>query len=185
MREESGADDGSAAAAQPVVGERRRGYAADSVVATTPIDERGEERPGLRAGREGAYHDEAGDEARTFMDALRALETDGDVDSIVALYADDADVSNPTDAAPHRGARGARAFWSAYGAAFARVESRFRDVVQSGDTAFLEWRSEGETAAGVRFAYDGVSVLEFDGGGKIRRFRAYFDPAKLTSRPGA
>jgi len=118
--------------------------------------------------------------AQRFIDALYRLENDGDLDAIAALYGDDAEVSNPTDTTPHRGRDGAREFWSKYRASFERVHSEFRNVVESGDAALLEWRSDGRTAAGEDFSYDGVSVIEFDGD-SIRRFRAYFDPHALSA----
>ena len=116
--------------------------------------------------------------AQRFVEALYRLENQGDVDSIASLFGDAAEVSNPTDDEPHRGREGARAFWSKYRQSFDRIHSEFRNIVESDDAALLEWRSEGRTAAGDDFAYDGVSVLEFEGG-TIRRFRAYFDPRAL------
>jgi limonene-1,2-epoxide hydrolase len=118
--------------------------------------------------------------AETFIAALHRLEEAGDVDAIVRLYAAGAEVSNATDASAHVGRDGARAFWSKYRAAFERVHSEFRNVVESESAALLEWRSDGRTAAGQDFSYDGVSVLEFSGG-RIVRFRAYFDPHALTT----
>jgi len=120
--------------------------------------------------------------AQRFVEALYRLEYKGDTDSIASLFADDAEVSNPTDDEPHRGREGARAFWSKYRQSFDHVHSAFRNIVEADDAALLEWSSEGRTAAGDDFAYDGVSVLEFERG-EIRRFRAYFDPRALG--PGA
>ena len=116
--------------------------------------------------------------AQRFVEALYRLENGGHVDPIAALFAGDAEVSNPTDDEPHRGREGARTFWSKYRQSFEWVRSEFRNIVESDDAALLEWRSEGRTATGDDFAYDGVSVLEFEGGA-IRRFRAYFDPRAL------
>jgi ketosteroid isomerase-like protein len=118
--------------------------------------------------------------AQRFIGALYRLENDGDVDTIAGLYGDAAEVSNPTDTKPHRGRDGAREFWSKYRESFEHVHSEFRNVVESDDTALLEWRSDGRTAAGEDFSYDGVSVIEFDGD-SIRRFRAYFDPHALSA----
>ena len=42
----------------------------------------------------------------------------------------------------------------------------------------LEWTSRGRLAHGTEFAYDGVSVVEYEDG-EVRRFRAYFDPTAL------
>ena len=118
--------------------------------------------------------------AERFIAALHRLEDANDLDTIAALYDDEAEVSNPTDTQPHVGRDGARTFWGKYRDAFERVHSEFRNIVESERAALLEWRSDGRTAAGQDFSYDGVSVLEFDGD-RIVRFRAYFDPHALTT----
>lgn len=127
---------------------------------------------------------EGNTKAQRFINALYRLENDGEVDAIAGLHGDDAEVSNPTDAKPHRGRDGAREFWSKYRESFERVHSEFRNVVESDDAALLEWRSDGRTATGEEFSYDGVSVIEFDGSA-IRRFRAYFDPHALSPSGGS
>ena len=121
-----------------------------------------------------------GRKAERFIEALRRLEEGGDLEAMVPLYADGARLSNPTDERPHEGPDGARRFWGAYRAAFADVHSEFRNVVETDDVAILEWRSRGRTADGGDFEYDGVSVVEF-ADGRIRRFRAYFDPNELRA----
>ena len=118
--------------------------------------------------------------AERFIAALHALEDANDVEALAALYDDEAEVSNPTDARPHVGRDGARTFWGKYRDAFEHVHSEFRNIVESESAALLEWRSDGRTAAGQDFSYDGVSVLEF-AGERIVRFRAYFDPHALTT----
>jgi ketosteroid isomerase-like protein len=121
--------------------------------------------------------------AEQFISALREVEDAGSVDAIVALYADDARTSNPTDREPHGGVEGARRFWEAYRDSFARIHSRFHSILESEEKAMLEWTSDCETAAGVKTSYDGVSVFETRGG-KIARFTAYFDPAELDASRG-
>ncbi len=54
----------------------------------------------------------------------------------------------------------------------------FRNVFATEEGAALEWTTEG-TSNGNTVTYDGVSILEIDGG-KVRRFMAYFDPLALT-----
>ena len=118
--------------------------------------------------------------ADEFIAALREVEDAGTVDAIAALYADDAQTTNPVQPEPVTGVDGARTFWDAYRKSFRHVHSRFRAILESEDTAMLEWTSDCETAAGVRTSYDGVSVFETRDG-KITRFTAYFDPAELTA----
>lgn len=117
--------------------------------------------------------------AQNFIDALRAIEEHRDFSPMLALYADDCETSNPSDRRPHRGRDGAERFWHAYRAAFKDVHSDFRAVVEGDDKAILEWTSRGRNAHGEDFEYDGVSVVELEDG-KIRRFRAYFDPADIA-----
>lgn len=116
----------------------------------------------------------------TFIAALHRLEEQNDTEGMVSLFADDAELSGPTDAEPHRGREGARRYWQAYRASFAEVHSEFRNVVADDGVAILEWTSRGRGAGGAPFEYDGVSVVEFEDG-RIRRFRAYFDPSYLQA----
>jgi len=120
----------------------------------------------------------AASHADEFIAALRRLEEHNDVEAIVSLFADDAEVSSLTDAVPHHGREGARRYWEAYRDSFEEVRSEFRNVVSGGDIVVLEWTSRGRGVEGRAFEYDGVSVVEFRDG-KVRRFRAYFDPAEL------
>jgi ketosteroid isomerase-like protein/rubrerythrin len=117
-------------------------------------------------------------DAIRFMAALRALEENRDVEGIAALFDADAEVSNPTDAEPHRGRDGARRFWETYRGTFDEIRSDFSRVVTQGDTAMLEWTSRGRTTGGTTVEYSGVSVLDLRDG-KVRRFRAYFDAGRL------
>jgi ketosteroid isomerase-like protein len=114
-----------------------------------------------------------------FIDALAALERDGDADAIGELFADGASISNPMVRHDGEGAPGARAFWRSYRSAFDDVRSEFRNVVEEGDTAMLEWTSEGRID-GKPVRYGGVSVLEHGEGG-IVAFRAYFNAPSLSS----
>lgn len=121
--------------------------------------------------------------ADTFVQALDLLERKGDAGPIAALFAPDASISNPIVKHEGEGPGGAKAFWTAYRAAFETIRSEFRNVVEDERVAILEWVSEGSAKDGpVR--YGGVSVIEFGpgdagGGEAIIAFRAYFDPAGI------
>ena len=119
--------------------------------------------------------------AQRFVEALRRLEGERNVDEIASLFGGDAEVENPTHRTPVRGRHGAREFWQHYIETFEEVESSFRNVAESGDVAMLEWTTRGRAVGGERFEYSGVSVVEYDGD-VIRRFRAYFDPAELGAQ---
>ena len=120
--------------------------------------------------------------AQEFVAALRRVEEEGEVEAMAALYADEAQLLNPTERTPHVGPDGARRFWEAYRKSFQTIRSRFHAVLESEGRIMLEWTSECRTAAGVDTSYDGVSVVETRDG-RIARFSAYFDPAQLTAHP--
>ncbi|WP_076072816.1 nuclear transport factor 2 family protein [Sphingomonas montana] len=114
-------------------------------------------------------------DAQTFIDALRTLEEGSDAGPIAALFADDAEISNPL--VEHGGKDGAAAFWTAYRGTFDTIRSEFRNVVQGDKIALLEWVSEGQVD-GKDVRYGGVSVLELSED-TIAAFRTYFDPSQI------
>jgi ketosteroid isomerase-like protein len=116
-------------------------------------------------------------DADTFIDALRTLEDDGNVDPLVALYAEDS-VSTNLAGAQLTGPDGAREFWTADRSLFTSVHSEFRHTVTDGAVAMLEWTRTGEGRSGDSVDLDGVSVIEFTDG-KITRFAGYIDPSAL------
>lgn len=120
----------------------------------------------------------AADLAKKFIEALGRLEAERDLETISSLFGDDAEIGNVVIADNKTGAVGAREFWQHYRDNFGEIKSIFRNQIVTDKTAALEWQSEGTSADGKRFSYEGVSVLEFDGD-KISRFHAYFDPNKL------
>ena len=116
--------------------------------------------------------------AQAFVAALRRVEDEGDVEAMAALYGEDAVLASPTEHVTHVGPEGARRFWTAYRHSFQTVRSRFHSVLESDRRIMLEWTSECRTAAGVDTTYAGVSTIETREG-RIVRFTAYFDPARL------
>ena len=116
--------------------------------------------------------------ARRFIDALHHLEDSRNPDTLVGMFADGAELNNPTAETPLAGGGGAREFWQVYRDTFGEIHSDFHHVLEKDDAAMLEWTSRGSAAHGGTIEYDGVTVLEFDGD-KVKRFRAYFDPHAL------
>jgi ketosteroid isomerase-like protein len=117
----------------------------------------------------------AAETARKFIDALHKLEADRDLETIAGLFDESAEVSNVlTEDRP----MDARQFWQHYRDNFGEIKSTFRNEIITENRAALEWTSEGSSADGNEFKYDGVSILEIDGE-KITRFQAYFDPNNL------
>ncbi len=116
--------------------------------------------------------------ANSFVEALRKLEEDRDVEALVEIHTEDCEVGNVSVPETFRGHDGLREFWTEYRKTFGEMKSTFRNVFATGDGAALEWTTEG-TSNGDAVSYDGVSILEIEGG-KVRRFMAYFDTRRLT-----
>lgn len=120
--------------------------------------------------------------AQQFADALQCLEQDREVEKFVGeVFADDVELHRPQQGQAMQGSQGAQEFWQQYLAQFDTVRSTFSRVVDSGDLGVLEWSSEGQRASGDSsggdISYAGVSILDFDGEGRVRRFATYFDTA--------
>lgn len=113
--------------------------------------------------------------AKQFIDALYKLEFDRDLETIVGLFSEDAEIGNVVTEDENISASD---FWQKYRDNFDTVKSVFRNEIVAGDATALEWTTTGTTKSGGEFEYDGVSILETEGG-KITRFHAYFDPNKL------
>jgi ketosteroid isomerase-like protein len=116
--------------------------------------------------------------ARRFVDALARLEEHGEVEPLLALFSEDARVSNVASRRTFHGREGARQFWREYKGMLRQVKSTFRNLIESGDRVALEWESRGTAHNGAAVDYEGVSILEWDGE-HISRFYAYFDPRVL------
>jgi limonene-1,2-epoxide hydrolase len=116
--------------------------------------------------------------ADDFVKALRKLEEDRNVEPLVELHTEDCEVGNVSVSGTFRGHEGLREFWTSYRSTFGEMKSEFRNVFATEDGAALEWTTEG-TSNDDAVSYDGVSILEVEGG-KVRRFMAYFDTRDLT-----
>jgi steroid delta-isomerase-like uncharacterized protein len=116
--------------------------------------------------------------ADDFVEALRKLEEDRDVDGLVAIHTKDCEVGNVSVSETCRGHEGLREFWTEYRKTFDEMKSTFRNVFATEEGVALEWTTEG-TSNGEAVSYEGVSILEVEGG-KVRRFMAYFDTRDLT-----
>lgn len=112
--------------------------------------------------------------AEKFIEALKKLENDHDLETIVSLHSEDCKIGNVvTDKSSD-----AKKFWETYRKSFDKVSSSFKNKIFDEGHAALEWTTKGTTSDGNDFEYEGVSILEIEDG-KIKRFFAYFDPAEL------
>ncbi len=116
--------------------------------------------------------------ADDFIEALRKLEEDREVEALVEIHTEDCEVGNVSVPETFKGHDGLREFWTEYRKTFGEMRSTFRNVFATGEGAALEWTTEG-TSNGDAVSYDGVSILEIEGG-KVGRFMAYFDTRRLT-----
>ena len=127
--------------------------------------------------------------AEQFMDALHHLEETNETDKIVSQFADEPELLAIVSKRTHTGREGAEAFWREYMKPFTKIHSEFTHVAADGRLAVLEWRGVGKlkaTGGGQErdIGYEGCSLLEFDGGGRVKRFRTYYDSAAfLTVEP--
>jgi ketosteroid isomerase-like protein len=112
------------------------------------------------------------------MEALAGLEERGEVEPLVALFSEEAEVGNVATRRTFQGREGARRFWREYKGMLGQVRSTYRNVVVSGPVVVLEWRTEGTAHNGAAVHYEGVSVVEWEGE-EVVRFRAYFDAREL------
>ena len=126
------------------------------------------------------------DRAQAFADQLNKLEADGDVDRFVGeVFAAEVELVRPESHQQLSGHDGARTFWTQYLAHFDSIRSEFSRVVDSDDLGVLEWRSTGRLRTGADIAYSGVSVLDLDGEGRVRRFATYYDTTPFHAAPVA
>ena len=117
--------------------------------------------------------------AEKFIEALGRLEAERALETISGLFAEESEIGNVVSPEKFHGAEGAREFWGAkYRDTFGEVRSTFRNVFAAGERAALEWTTEGTAQDGTPLRYDGVSLLEMEGG-RITRFCAYFDAGAL------
>jgi ketosteroid isomerase-like protein len=119
--------------------------------------------------------------ANRFIEALRKLEEDRDVETLVEVHTDDCDVGNFAVPRTFSGHDGLREFWKSYRDTLGEMRSESRNVfADDAGHAALEWNTSGR-ANGKDVSYDGVSLLEIEDG-KVSRFRAYFEPRTVSSQ---
>jgi len=112
---------------------------------------------------------------RELYDRYPELVTKGDVDAIVALYAEDATIEDPIGSPLHRGIDAVRAFYEGSVKAGGVAMKRTGPVRVAGREAatplVVKIGPEGSQQA-----IDIISVMTFDDAGKITSMRAYWSP---------
>ncbi len=118
-----------------------------------------------------------------FRDALRALETSGEIEAMVSLFSPDAVLTSPLLPEPAHGADGARAYWNAHRAAAQAVTTDITHATDASGSATLEWTSRGQRE-GADLSWKGVTVFQHHHG-RITRLQSFFDPAPLHAAADA
>ncbi len=119
-------------------------------------------------------------DTRKFIDALRKVEEQANVEPMVQLFADDARIWNPELQQPLIGHDGARRFWRNYRDTFATVHSEFHSIIEGKGKSALEWETTGTLEANREpVHYRGLSIIDWSDD-RIVRFAAYFDPRALA-----
>jgi limonene-1,2-epoxide hydrolase len=117
----------------------------------------------------------------SFIAALGRPEASHEVEALVSTFAEDCKLGNAATPRRFNGREGAREFWRQYRDTFGEMKSTFRNVITTENRAALEWATEGTIHAGSMVSYEGVSILELEGGA-IKRFHAYFDSKELSGQ---
>lgn len=122
---------------------------------------------------------EASNLTERFMQALQTTEQTGDVEPLVALFAEKSSLKNLTTQT-WTGQDGAREFWTAYLSNFDSIRSEFTHHLEAAATGIMEWTATGQLKGGAGLAYQGVSIIEIDGD-KVSAFRTYYDSAAFVN----
>jgi ketosteroid isomerase-like protein len=72
------------------------------------------------------------------MHTLQEAEETGDIESLVTLFSEDAELMNLAMLEPLKGKEGAHRFWDKYLSVFDSIHSEFTNVVENNDTSVLE-----------------------------------------------
>ena len=113
--------------------------------------------------------------AEKFMNALQTTEKENQVDALVELFSDGAELTRLTHKT-YEGKEEATRFWQEYLEPFDTVSTEFFKVTEDDETVVLEWESKGKLANGHDIDYQGVSSFDTEGG-EVVRFRTYYDSA--------
>jgi len=119
--------------------------------------------------------------AYRFIQALSALEEDGEVEPIISTFAESCEIGTPVIPGKLHGKEQAREFWNGYRTAYRNIHSTFRNIVIGDNSIALEWTANGVNRQGREFTYDGVTILDI-AGQRITHFRTYFDARFMDSQ---
>lgn len=102
-----------------------------------------------------------------------------DVAAIAACFSENAEIEDPT----RRGITGReqiRAYFAELYDDLTSLSLETGPVYRCHDKAACQWRGTADRQDGIRIAYEGIDVFEFDRELRIRRMSAYWDPKDFT-----
>jgi steroid delta-isomerase len=99
-------------------------------------------------------------------------------DAIAALYSDDATVEDPVGGEVHIGRQAIRGFYA--GALGAKAETDMVTLRALGHEAAFFWGLTVDLGEGGKIRIEIISVMSFDGDGKITSMKAYWGPENIT-----
>jgi len=112
------------------------------------------------------------------VDLYLAAINAGDMEAVMALYADDASVEDPAGTAPKRGDEILQFYKNAFaGGANAELTGPVR---LSDKAAAFPFRAEITRTDGPVLIVEVIDIFEFDSAGKVARMTAYFGPTNIT-----
>ncbi len=100
----------------------------------------------------------------------------GDVDSMVSVFAEDAVSQEPYGMPALEGPEAIRQFFQGLSGAFQTISFTRDRTHIAGNRAAVVWSANGTMADGTDVSFDGVDVVEFNGDGEIQRLWGYFEP---------
>jgi len=105
----------------------------------------------------------------------------GDVDRVMALYADDAVVEDPINSPPYVGADAIRGFYAGVSGGGAQLTSSFTtDINVNGNVAAFGFKLLID-AGGAKFEISPIDVMTFADDGTITSMKAYWDPSAMKT----
>lgn len=117
---------------------------------------------------------------KSVVERYAAAHSAGDVDAVVALFADDAVVVDPVDQPEHRGKDAVRAFFGGTHDNLDGLELLVTGPVRAVDRFAAVPLRAVSTVGDQRFAVDIVDVFTFGDDGLVTEMRAYWNGADIS-----
>lgn len=117
---------------------------------------------------------------KQIVDQYLTAINDGDMQTVMALYADDAAVEDPAGTEPKRGHDILQFYTNAFsGGAKAQLTGPIRI---SAKAAAFPFRAEIKQAGDQVLIVEVIDIFEFDPSGKVTKMTAHFGPSNVTVR---